>query len=142
MSEATPNSGRYPPKSHVRRAAPAAVTLAQSVSRTVIIAGFPLAVWLFCAADLGRHDGGAVRGVLALQTRGQAYQKAAYRLLATIIGVVASIVIAGLFAQSRSFFALGFAGWLGLWVYAEATFDRPAAGFAGRISRLRCWSPT
>jgi hypothetical protein len=47
MSEATPSSGRYPPKSRVRRAAPVAVTLVQSISRTFTIAGFPLATWAF-----------------------------------------------------------------------------------------------
>jgi hypothetical protein len=47
MSEATPDSGRYPPKSRVRRAAPVAVTLVQSVSGTITIAGFPLSTWHF-----------------------------------------------------------------------------------------------
>jgi hypothetical protein len=38
MSEATPSSGKYPPKSRVRRAAPVAVTLVQSVSGKVAAA--------------------------------------------------------------------------------------------------------
>jgi Fusaric acid resistance protein family len=151
MSEATPGSGRYPPKSHVRRAAPAAVTLVQGVSRTITIAGFPLSVWLFALRiwaammvalyaafwlQLESASSAAVTvGILALQTRGHAYQKAAYRVLATIIGVVASIVIAGLFAQSRSFLVLGFAGWLGLCVYAEVTFDPPCRGLCGSHKR-------
>jgi hypothetical protein len=40
-----------------------------------------------------------------------------YQVLATIVGVAASFVIAGLFPQSRSLFVIGFAGWLGLCVY-------------------------
>jgi hypothetical protein len=62
-------------------------------------------------------------GILALQTRGQAYQKAVYRVLATIIGVVASFVIAGLFPQTRELFMVGFAGWLGLCVYVGGLLD-------------------
>jgi Fusaric acid resistance protein family len=60
-------------------------------------------------------------GILALQTRGQAYEKAVYRVLA--IGVVASFVIAGLFPQTRELFLIGFAGWLGLCVYAGGLLD-------------------
>jgi uncharacterized membrane protein YccC len=62
-------------------------------------------------------------GVLALQTRGQVYQKAVYRVLATIVGVVASFVIAGLFPQSPGLFLIGFAGWLGLCVYVGGLLD-------------------
>src|SRR5258705_522941 len=47
MSEVTSGSGRYPPKSPVRRAAPVAVTLVESASRTITIAGFPLSTWAF-----------------------------------------------------------------------------------------------
>src|SRR6266403_101733 len=139
MSEATPGSERYPPKSRVKRAAPAAVTLVQSVSGTITIAGFPLSTWAFALRiwaammvalyaafwlQLERASSAAVTvGILALPTRGQTYQKAAYRIVATIIGVVASLVIAGLFAQSRSLFVIGFAGWLGLCVYAGGLLD-------------------
>jgi uncharacterized membrane protein YccC len=139
MSEATPGSGRYPPKSRVRRAAPVAVTLVKSVSGTITIAGFPLSTWAFALRiwaammvalyaafwlQLESASSAAVTvGILALPTRGQTYQKAAYRMVATIIGVVASVVIAGLFAQSRSLFVIGFAGWLGLCVYAGGLLD-------------------
>ncbi len=139
MSEATPGSERYPPKSRVRRAAPVAVTLVQSVSGTITIAGFPLSTWAFALRiwaammvalyaafwlQLESASSAAVTvGILALPTRGQTYQKAAYRIVATIIGVVASLVIAGLFAQSRSLFVIGFAGWLGLCVYAGGLLD-------------------
>jgi len=62
-------------------------------------------------------------GILALQTRGQAYEKAVYRVFATILGVVASFVIAGLFPQTRELFLIGFAGWLGLCVYVGGLLD-------------------
>ncbi len=99
MSEATPSSGKYPPKSRVRRAAPVAVTLVQSVSRTITIAGFPLSTWAFALRiwaammvalyaafwlQLESASSAAVTvAILASQTRGQTYQKAAYRVLAT-----------------------------------------------------------
>jgi uncharacterized membrane protein YccC len=144
MSEATTSSGKYPQPPaldapRVRRAVPVAVPLMQSVSRTITIAGFPLSTWAFALRiwvammvalyaafwlQLESASSAAVTvGILALQTRGQAYHKAAYRVLATIIGVVASLVIAGLFAQSRSLFVIGFAGWLGLCVYAGGLLD-------------------
>jgi len=149
MSEATPSSGRYPPKSGVRPAAPVAVTLVQSVSGTITIAGFPLSTWAFALRiwaammvalyaafwlQLESASSAAVTvAILALQTRGQTYQKAAYRILATIIGVAASIVIAGLFPQSRSLFVIGFAGWLGLCVYVGGLLDGNRA-YSGVLS--------
>src|SRR5467141_1040062 len=115
------------------------MTLVQSVRRTVTIAGFPPSAWSFALRiwaammvalyaafwlQLESASSAAVTvGILALPTRGQTYQKAAYRIVATIIGVVASLVIAGLFAQSRSLFVIGFAGWLGLCVYAGGLLD-------------------
>src|SRR6266851_1792172 len=139
MSEATTSSVKYPPTSRVGRAAPVAVTLMQSVSRTITIAGFPLSTWAFALRiwvammvalyaafwlQLESASSAAVTvGILSLQTRGQTYHKAAYRILATVVGVIASIVIAGLFAQSRSLFVIGFAGWLGLCVYAGGLLD-------------------
>src|SRR5712671_6403473 len=139
MSETTPSSGRYPPVPRVRRAAPVAVTLVQGVSRTITIAGFPLSTWAFALRiwaammvalyaafwlQLESASSAAVTvAILARPTRGQAYQKAVYRVLATIIGVVASFVIAGLFPQSRSLFVIGFAAWLGLCVYVGGLLD-------------------
>jgi uncharacterized membrane protein YccC len=115
------------------------VTLVQSVRRTLTIAGFPLSAWAFALRiwaammvglyaafwlQLESASSAAVTvGILALQTRGQAYQKAIYRVLATIIGVVASFVIAGLFSQTRDLFVIGFAGWLGLCVYVGGLLD-------------------
>src|SRR5258707_5096658 len=115
------------------------MALVQSVRRPASIAGFPLSAWAFplriwaammvalYAAfwlQLESASSAAVTvGILALQTRGQVYQKAAYRILATIVGVAASFVIAGLFPQSRSLFVIGFAGWLGLCVYSGGPLD-------------------
>jgi uncharacterized membrane protein YccC len=115
------------------------MTLAYDVRRMVTIAGFPLSAWAFALRiwaammvglyaafwlQLESASSAAVTiGILALQTRGQAYQKAVYRILATIIGVVASFVIAGLFAQSRGLFVIGFAGWLGLCIYVGGLLD-------------------
>src|SRR3984893_2927103 len=115
------------------------MTLAYDVCRTVTIAGFPLSAWAFALRiwaammvglyaafwlQLESASSAAVTvGILALQTRGQAYQKAVYRALATIVGVVASFVIAGLFPQSRDLFLIGFAGWLGLCIYIGGLLD-------------------
>jgi uncharacterized membrane protein YccC len=102
-------------------------------------AGFPLPAWAFALRiwaammvalyaafwlQLESASSAAVTvGILALQTRGQAYQKAVYRILCTIIGVVASFAIGGMFAQSRELFVLAFAGWLGLCVYVGGFLD-------------------
>src|SRR6266478_4743719 len=149
MSETTPSSGRYPPAPRIRRAAPVAVTLVQGVSRTITIAGFPLSTWAFALRiwaammvalyaafwlQLESASSAAITvAILARPTRGQAYQKAVYRVLATIIGVVASFVIAGLFPQSRSLFVTGFAAWLGLCVYVGGLLDGNRA-YSGILS--------
>jgi uncharacterized membrane protein YccC len=115
------------------------MTLAYDVRHTVTIAGFPLSAWAFALRiwaammvglyaafwlQLESASSAAVTvGILALQTRGQAYQKAVYRILATVIGVVASFVIAGLFPQTRDLFLIGFASWLGLCVYVGGLLD-------------------
>ena len=61
--------------------------------------------------------------ILAAPTRGPALEKACYRLLATIIGVAAAIVIVGLFSQARDLILAAFAGWLGLCVYGAGLLD-------------------
>src|SRR5882757_892797 len=139
MSETTPSSGRYPPAPRVGRAAPVAVTLVQGVSRTITIAGFPLSTWAFALRiwaammlalyaafwlQLDSASSAAVTvGILALPTRGQAYEKAAYRILATVIGILASLVIAGLFGQSRDLMVLACAVWVGICVFAAGLLD-------------------
>src|ERR1700740_818888 len=105
----------------------------------VKFAGFPLSAWAFALRtwaamvlalyvafwlQLESASSAAVTvGILSLQTRGQAYQKAIYRILATVIGVIASLVLAGLFPQSRVLFVIGFGGWLGLCVYVAGIFE-------------------
>jgi uncharacterized membrane protein YccC len=102
-------------------------------------AGFPVSAWAFALRawaammlslyvafwlQLENAAFAAVTvSILSLQTRGQAYQKAVYRLLLTIVGVVASIIIAGLFSQARDLFVIGYASWLGLCVYAGGLLD-------------------
>ena len=61
--------------------------------------------------------------VLALPTRGQAVEKACYRLVATAIGVAASVIITGVFAQSAILILVAFAVWMGLCVYATSLLD-------------------
>src|SRR5258708_2325152 len=122
------------------------MTVAQSVRRPATIAWFPLSAWAFALRmwatimaalyaafwlQLDSASSAAVTvGVLALQTRGQVYQKAVYRVLATIVGVAASFVIAGLFPQSRILFFIGFAGWLGLCAYVRGLLDGNRASSA------------
>jgi hypothetical protein len=117
------------------------MTLAYDVRRPITIAGFPLSAWAFALRiwaamlvglyaafwrQLESASSAAITvGILALQTRAQVYQKAAYRVLATIIGVVASFVVAGLFPQTRELFMMGFAGWLGLCVYVGGLLTCP-----------------
>jgi uncharacterized membrane protein YccC len=102
-------------------------------------AGFPLSAWTFAlrtwaAMMLALYATFWLQlenawlalltvGILSLQTRGQAYQKAVYRLLTTAVGVVVSIIIAGLFAQARDLFVIAFASWLGLCVYVAGLLD-------------------
>jgi len=61
--------------------------------------------------------------VLAEPTRGQALDKAAFRLLATVVGVSASIAITGLFSQTRDLILAAFAVWLGICVFASKLLD-------------------
>ncbi|MGY3578826.1 FUSC family protein [Bradyrhizobium sp. USDA 4504] len=61
--------------------------------------------------------------ILAEPTRGQALDKAAFRLLATVVGLTASIVITGLFSQARDLILAAFAVWLGLSVFAAKLLD-------------------
>lgn len=61
--------------------------------------------------------------VLAEPTRGQALEKAGFRLLATVVGVTASIAITGLFSQTRDLLLAAFAVWLGICVFAAKLLD-------------------
>jgi uncharacterized membrane protein YccC len=61
--------------------------------------------------------------VLAEPTRGQALDKAGFRLLATFVGVTASIAITGLVSQARDLILVAFAVWLGICVFAAKLLD-------------------
>src|SRR5262249_27959075 len=61
--------------------------------------------------------------ILAEPTRGQALEKAAFRLLATIVGVMASIAITGPFSQARDLLLAATSVWLGLCVFAAKLLD-------------------
>jgi uncharacterized membrane protein YccC len=61
--------------------------------------------------------------ILAEPTRGQVLEKAVYRLVATAIGIVVSIVMVGALSQSRELLLAAFAMWLGLCVYACGLLD-------------------
>ena len=62
-------------------------------------------------------------GILAEPTRGQALDKAGFRLLATVVGVTASIAIASLFSQARDLILAAFAVWVGICVFAAKLLD-------------------
>jgi uncharacterized membrane protein YccC len=62
-------------------------------------------------------------GILAEPTRGQALDKAGFRLLGTVVSVVASIAITGLFSQTRDLILVAFAVWIGICVFAANVLD-------------------
>ena len=62
-------------------------------------------------------------GILALPTRGQMLQKAAYRIAGTIIGLIASFIIAGLFNEVRDLLLVASAAWISLCVFAACLLD-------------------
>jgi uncharacterized membrane protein YccC len=102
-------------------------------------AGIPLRRWLYATriwvatvvalaiAFWLQLDGASTAAVsvsiLAVQTSGQTFQKAGYRIAATGLGVVASIVITGLFSQTPDLYIIAVALWLGACVFAAGMFD-------------------
>jgi uncharacterized membrane protein YccC len=110
-----------------------------TVPRPLTFAGFPLASWAFALRvwiavvvalyaafwlQLELASSAAVCvAILAFPTRGQAFDKAGFRFLATVIGVAVSIVLAGAFSQTRDLLLLAFAAWVGLCVYAASVSD-------------------
>ena len=62
-------------------------------------------------------------GILAEPTRGQALDKAGFRLLGTVVSVTASIAITGLFSQARDLILAAFAVWIGICVFAANLLD-------------------
>ncbi|QIG99508.2 FUSC family protein [Bradyrhizobium sp. 6(2017)] len=108
-------------------------------SRPMTFAGFPASSWTFAIRiwlaivvalyaafwlELEAPSSAAVTvAVLALPTRGQALEKAAFRLIATVIGVAASVAIVGMFVQTGALLLSAFAAWLGICVYAVGLLD-------------------
>lgn len=85
-----------------------------------IVVALYIEFWL----QLDAASSGAVTvAILALPTRGEALEKAAFRLIGTIIGVAASIVMVGLLSQTRDLLLVAFAGWIGLCFYAAGVLD-------------------
>ena len=75
--------------------------------------------------------------ILAEPTRGRALEKACFRLIATVIGVTAAIVIVAVFSQARDPLLAAFAVWIGLCVYAAGLLDGTAP--MPRSSRAIPW---
>jgi uncharacterized membrane protein YccC len=71
--------------------------------------------------------------ILALPTRGQVMEKAIFRLIATIVGVAASIATVGLFTQLGDLLLGVFAVWIGICVYAVGLLDGSRA-YAAALS--------
>src|SRR5262245_35188502 len=110
-----------------------------AIDRPLRLAGLPAGSWAFgiriwlavvvaLAAsfwlELEVPSAAAVTvAILAEPTRGRALEKAFFRLIATVIGVTAAIVIVGLFSQARDLMLLAFAVWIGLCVYATGLLD-------------------
>jgi len=85
-----------------------------------VVVGLAASFWL----ELEAPASAAVTvAILAVPTRGGALDKARFRLVATIIGVTAAIVIVALFSQTRDLMLAVFAGWVGLCVFAAGLLD-------------------
>ncbi|MET4039905.1 putative membrane protein YccC [Bradyrhizobium sp. RT6a] len=108
-------------------------------ARPWVFAGFPASSWAFALRvwlamllalyvsfwlELESPSSSALTvAILALPTRGQGMEKAGYRLLATAIGVTASIAIAGVFAQTDGLLLAVLGIWVGLCVCAVGMLD-------------------
>lgn len=104
-----------------------------------MFAGFPASSWAFAIRvwlavilalyasfwlELEAPSTAAITvAIIALPTRGQAMEKAGFRLIATVIGVVASVVIAGVFSQTDGLLLAVFSAWIGLCAYAAGMLD-------------------
>ena len=61
--------------------------------------------------------------ILALPSRGQVIEKAVFRIIATVVGITASIAIVGFCTQSGILLLGAFAAWIGLCVYVVGLLD-------------------
>ncbi|MGU3665781.1 FUSC family protein [Methylobacterium sp. A49B] len=93
---------------------------------------FAVRVWLAIHLALGvafwiQLDGaesaGVIAAMLALQTRGQVVEKSVCCFLGTVVGGAMSIVIVGLFAQTRDLYVLAYSAWLAVCVFAAGFLD-------------------
>lgn len=93
---------------------------------------FALRVWLAINLALGvafwiQLDGaesaGVIAAMLALQTRGQTLEKGICCFLGTVVGGVVSVVIVGLFAQTRDLYVFAYSAWLAVCVFAAGFLD-------------------
>lgn len=107
--------------------------------RPLLLAGLPASSWAFALRiwlamllalyvgfwlELESPTSAALTvAILALPTRGQGMEKAGYRLLATAIGVIASIVIAGMFSQTGGLLLAVLGIWVGLCAYMAGMLD-------------------
>ncbi|MET4603198.1 putative membrane protein YccC [Bradyrhizobium sp. JR4.1] len=112
---------------------------AAAAARPLVFAGFPASSWAFALRvwlamllalyvsfwlELESPSSSALTvAILALPTRGQGMEKAGYRLLATAVGVAASIAIAGMFSQTDGLLLAVLGIWIGLCVYAVGMLD-------------------
>ena len=94
-------------------------TFAIRVWLTTILALF-VSFWLQLEAPA---SAAVTVAILAEPTRGQALDKASFRLLGTVVSVVASIAITGLFSQARDLILAAFAVWIGICVFAANLLD-------------------
>ncbi|APG13105.1 hypothetical protein BKD09_32645 [Bradyrhizobium japonicum] len=118
---------------------PGDATSAADDIRPRVFAGFPVSSWAFALRvllamllalyvsfwlELESPSSAAVTvAILALPTRAQGMEKAGYRLLATAIGVIASIAIAGTFSQTGALLPAVLGIWVGLCVYVAGMLD-------------------
>jgi uncharacterized membrane protein YccC len=115
------------------------VNATAAAPRPLVFAGFPASSWVFALRawlamllalyvsfwlELESPSSAALTvAVLALPTRGQGMEKAGYRLLATAIGVIAAIAIAGIFSQTDGLLLAVLAIWVGLCTYVAGMLD-------------------
>ena len=101
--------------------------------------GFPLAAWVFALRNWfamllalyvafwlqleSASTAATCVGILALPTRGQMLQKSLYRIGGTVIGLIASFAIAGMFNEVRDLLLAASAVWISLCVFAAGLLD-------------------
>lgn len=111
----------------------------EAVRDTPVFVGLPLGSWAFAIRvwlamvfalhlafwlELEAPTSAALTvAILALPSRGQGMEKAAFRLAATVVGVFASIAIFGIFSQTGALLLAVVAIWIGICVYTVGLLD-------------------